>query len=68
MSTPSYGDKRLRFKFLFFPSRINGKWYWLKDCKVVEEYQKDSYLDVSNYTDEIEGYCDGWIIISKEII
>lgn len=58
---PKYGTVRNRKKFLFFPKRINGEWYWLRNCYVTDIYTKDAYIVMNNYTDELEGYTDGWV-------
>ena len=64
---PVYGEIRNRYAFMWFPKKINNKWYWFKPYTVVEMYQKDYYVCVSNYTDEIEGYADGWVPVKYEI-
>ena len=63
MKRPNYGDARITTKLCII-NRVCGKWYFFKILIVKEEYQKDAYLDVSNYTDEIEGYVDGWVVTS----
>lgn len=64
---PVYGETRDRSVFLWFPKKINSQWHWFKYYTVTEVYKKDSYLCISNYTDEIEGYSDGWIPVKYKI-
>ncbi len=60
--TPTYGETRIKYKFCWLPEVICNKIYWLKEFVVKETYTKNGLVDVSNYTDEIDGYVDGWII------
>lgn len=55
------GDIRFIKRFLFLPRFINGRWQWLKNVNIRQEYQKNAFAIVSNYTDEIESYEDGWV-------
>lgn len=58
---PPYGTIRHVRRFLFFPRKLNGKWKWLMFHVFTEVYTKDAYVVANNYTNEIEGFVDGWI-------
>ena len=32
------GDKRIRTRFLWFPTQIEGRWYWLRSVTTLQIY------------------------------
>lgn len=64
---PKLGSKKYKFKFAWYPVRINNNMVWLEWYKEIWEYQKVNKRPYIGTKIVFDIVVEEWVIIAKEL-